>query len=60
MALVVKVCSSTFQPDGDTVVVGKELKVTIVFQNPLKRTLKNVKFRIEGLGLQSVREVSYG
>ncbi|KAK7131862.1 hypothetical protein R3I93_018430 [Phoxinus phoxinus] len=47
------------KPDGDAV-VGKELKVAIVFQNPLKRTLKNVKFRIEGLGLQSVREVSYG
>ncbi|XP_051517923.1 protein-glutamine gamma-glutamyltransferase K [Myxocyprinus asiaticus] len=46
-------------PDGDAV-VGKELKVTFVFRNPLRRKLKNVKFRIEGLGLQSVREVSYG
>ncbi|XP_056126689.1 protein-glutamine gamma-glutamyltransferase K [Rhinichthys klamathensis goyatoka] len=48
------------KPGGDAAVVGKEFKVTIVFQNPLKRTLKNVKFRIEGLGLQSVREVSCG
>jgi len=60
MTLVVNVSSSTPQPDGDAAVVGKELEATIIFQNPLKRPLKNVKFRIEGLGLQSVREVSYG
>lgn len=59
LKLVVNVCSFTFQTDGDAV-VGKELKATIVFRNPLQRTLKNVKFRFEGLGLQSVREVSYG
>lgn len=59
LKLVLNVCSFTFQTDGDAV-VGKELKATIVFQNPLQRTLKNVKFRFEGLGLQSVREVSYG
>ncbi|XP_059383211.1 protein-glutamine gamma-glutamyltransferase K [Carassius carassius] len=47
------------KPEGDAV-VGKEMKATVVFRNPLKRTLKNVKFRFEGLGLQSVREVSYG
>lgn len=46
-------------PEGDAV-VGKEMKATVVFRNPLKITLKNVKFRFEGLGLQSVREVSYG
>lgn len=49
----------TFQPEGDAV-VGKEMKVTVDFRNPLKQTLKNVKFRFEGLGLQSGREVSYG
>ncbi|XP_043080830.1 protein-glutamine gamma-glutamyltransferase K isoform X2 [Puntigrus tetrazona] len=47
------------KPEGDAV-VGKEIKATVVFRNPLKLTLKNVKFRFEGLGLQSVREVSYG
>lgn len=52
-------CSFTSQPEGDAV-VGKEMKATVVFRNPLKLTLENVKFRFEGLGLQSVREVSYG
>ncbi|KAI2650003.1 Protein-glutamine gamma-glutamyltransferase K [Labeo rohita] len=47
------------KPEGDAV-VGKEMKVTVDFRNPLKQTLKNVKFRFEGLGLQSGREVSYG
>uniref|UniRef100_A0A671MNC9 Protein-glutamine gamma-glutamyltransferase K n=1 Tax=Sinocyclocheilus anshuiensis TaxID=1608454 RepID=A0A671MNC9_9TELE len=47
------------KPEGDAV-VGKEMKATVVFRNPLQLTLKNVKFRFEGLGLQSVREVSYG
>lgn len=45
--------------DGDAV-VGKELKASITFRNPLKCMLKNVKFRIEGLGLQHVREISHG
>lgn len=46
-------------PIGDAV-IGKELGVNIVFRNPLRCTLQNVKFRIEGLGLQSIREISYG
>ncbi|XP_051947307.1 protein-glutamine gamma-glutamyltransferase K-like [Xyrauchen texanus] len=46
-------------PD-ENAVVGKELKVTFVFRNPLCQKLINVKFRIEGLGLQRVREISYG
>ncbi|XP_057214865.1 protein-glutamine gamma-glutamyltransferase K-like [Triplophysa rosa] len=46
-------------PVGDAV-VGKELSVKIVFRNLLRCTLMNVKFRIEGLGLQSIREISYG
>ncbi|XP_030642757.1 protein-glutamine gamma-glutamyltransferase K [Chanos chanos] len=41
-------------------VVGKEMAAKIVFTNPLPRTLKNVVFRVEGLGLQNVREISYG
>ncbi|XP_017573407.1 protein-glutamine gamma-glutamyltransferase K-like [Pygocentrus nattereri] len=46
-------------PLGDAV-VGKEMAAKFVFKNPLPRMLKNVKFRIEGLGLQNVREISYG
>ncbi|XP_051956095.1 protein-glutamine gamma-glutamyltransferase K-like isoform X2 [Xyrauchen texanus] len=44
---------------GDAV-VGKELTVKITFQNPLPQVLKNVLFRIEGLGMQSVRKIVYG
>ncbi|XP_058619312.1 protein-glutamine gamma-glutamyltransferase K-like [Onychostoma macrolepis] len=41
-------------------VVGKELTVKITFQNPLSQVLKNVLFRIEGLGMQSVRKIEHG
>ncbi|XP_072552393.1 protein-glutamine gamma-glutamyltransferase K-like [Salminus brasiliensis] len=41
-------------------VVGKEMTAKFTFKNPLPRILKNVRFRIEGLGLQNVREISYG
>ncbi|ROL45103.1 Protein-glutamine gamma-glutamyltransferase K [Anabarilius grahami] len=44
----------------DGAVVGKELTVKIAFQNPLSQVLKNVLFRIEGLGMQSVRKIPYG
>ncbi|XP_073678855.1 protein-glutamine gamma-glutamyltransferase K-like [Garra rufa] len=46
-------------PQGEAV-VGKELIVKIMFQNPLSQVLKNVLFRMEGLGMQSVRKVAYG
>uniref|UniRef100_A0A8C1YYE0 Protein-glutamine gamma-glutamyltransferase K n=1 Tax=Cyprinus carpio TaxID=7962 RepID=A0A8C1YYE0_CYPCA len=46
-------------PQGDAV-VGKELTVKITFQNPLSQVLRNVLFRIEGLGMQSVRKIAYG
>ncbi len=48
-----------FQPLEDAV-VGKELTVKITFQNPLSQVLKNVLFRIEGLGMQSVRKIEHG
>uniref|UniRef100_A0A673ITC0 Protein-glutamine gamma-glutamyltransferase K n=1 Tax=Sinocyclocheilus rhinocerous TaxID=307959 RepID=A0A673ITC0_9TELE len=41
-------------------VVGKELTVKITFQNPLSQVLKNVLFRIEGLGMQSIRMIEHG
>ncbi|KAI1888778.1 hypothetical protein AGOR_G00172220 [Albula goreensis] len=41
-------------------VVGKEMAAKIHFTNPLPRTLKAVVFRVEGLGLQSVREIVVG
>ncbi|XP_076839967.1 protein-glutamine gamma-glutamyltransferase K-like [Brachyhypopomus gauderio] len=41
-------------------VVGKEMEAKLTFNNPLPHGLKNVKFRIEGLGLQSAREIVYG
>uniref|UniRef100_A0A4W4FM61 Protein-glutamine gamma-glutamyltransferase K n=2 Tax=Electrophorus electricus TaxID=8005 RepID=A0A4W4FM61_ELEEL len=41
-------------------VVGKEMSAEFTFKNPLPHVLKNVKFRIEGLGLQSAREIAYG
>ncbi|XP_016134730.1 protein-glutamine gamma-glutamyltransferase K-like [Sinocyclocheilus grahami] len=44
---------------GDAV-VGKELTVKITFQNPLSQVLRNVLFRIEGLGMQSIRKIAYG
>ncbi|KAF7696286.1 hypothetical protein HF521_006380 [Silurus meridionalis] len=46
-------------PVGDAV-VGKKMAATITFKNPLPQILKKVKFRIEGLGLQNIREISYG
>ncbi|XP_060793691.1 protein-glutamine gamma-glutamyltransferase K-like isoform X2 [Neoarius graeffei] len=46
-------------PVGDAV-VGREVAATITFKNPLPQVLKNVKIRIEGLGLQNIREISYG
>ncbi|KAJ8280004.1 hypothetical protein COCON_G00070700 [Conger conger] len=46
-------------PVGDAV-VGKEMAAKISFTNPLPRTLKRVLFRVEGLGLQSVREITIG
>ncbi|KAK3547218.1 hypothetical protein QTP86_017587 [Hemibagrus guttatus] len=46
-------------PVGDAV-VGKEMAAKITFKNPLPQVLKKVKFRIEGLGLQNIREISYG
>lgn len=48
-----------FQPQGQAV-VGRELIVKIMFQNPLSEVLRNVTFRIEGLGMQSVRKIAYG
>ncbi|XP_048034630.1 protein-glutamine gamma-glutamyltransferase K-like isoform X3 [Megalobrama amblycephala] len=44
----------------DGAVVGKELTVKMMFQNPLSQVLRNVLFRIEGLGMQSVRKIPYG
>ncbi|XP_042607124.1 protein-glutamine gamma-glutamyltransferase K-like [Cyprinus carpio] len=41
-------------------VVGQEVPVKITFQNPLSCSLKNVIFRIEGLGLNHARIVKYG
>ncbi|KAK2824912.1 hypothetical protein Q7C36_018839 [Tachysurus vachellii] len=46
-------------PVGDAV-VGKVMSAKLIFKNPLPQVLKNVKFRIEGLGLQNIREISYG
>uniref|UniRef100_A0A4W4FM86 Protein-glutamine gamma-glutamyltransferase K n=1 Tax=Electrophorus electricus TaxID=8005 RepID=A0A4W4FM86_ELEEL len=52
-------CASVLQPVGKPV-VGKEMSAEFTFKNPLPHVLKNVKFRIEGLGLQSAREIAYG
>lgn len=54
-------CSVTllFQPLGEAV-VGKEMAAKIMFTNPLPRTLKEVVFRVEGLGLQKGHEVVVG
>uniref|UniRef100_A0A7N6C1B8 Protein-glutamine gamma-glutamyltransferase K n=1 Tax=Anabas testudineus TaxID=64144 RepID=A0A7N6C1B8_ANATE len=46
-------------PLGEAV-VGKEMAAKITFTNPLPRTLKNVMFRVEGLGLQKGHEVAVG
>uniref|UniRef100_A0A4W5L6B3 Protein-glutamine gamma-glutamyltransferase K n=1 Tax=Hucho hucho TaxID=62062 RepID=A0A4W5L6B3_9TELE len=41
-------------------VVGKKMTAKITFTNPLPRTLRGVVFRVEGLGLQEVKEVVVG
>ncbi|XP_061110395.1 protein-glutamine gamma-glutamyltransferase K-like [Conger conger] len=46
-------------PLGDAV-VGKEMAAEISFTNPLPRPLKGVVFRVEGLGLQSIKEIPVG
>uniref|UniRef100_A0A3B4B6V7 Protein-glutamine gamma-glutamyltransferase K n=1 Tax=Periophthalmus magnuspinnatus TaxID=409849 RepID=A0A3B4B6V7_9GOBI len=46
-------------PLGDAV-VGKEMAAKITFTNPLPRTLKDVVFRVEGLGLQKGHVVVVG
>ncbi|MCJ8742010.1 hypothetical protein PDJAM_G00077350 [Pangasius djambal] len=46
-------------PVGDAV-VGKEMAAKITFKNPLTRILKNVTFRIEGLGLLNAKDILYG
>uniref|UniRef100_A0A6Q2XYU7 Protein-glutamine gamma-glutamyltransferase K n=1 Tax=Esox lucius TaxID=8010 RepID=A0A6Q2XYU7_ESOLU len=47
------------QPIGEAV-MGKKMSAEISFTNPLPHKLKNVVFRVEGLGLQSVRQISVG
>uniref|UniRef100_A0A8C7NEE6 Protein-glutamine gamma-glutamyltransferase K n=1 Tax=Oncorhynchus mykiss TaxID=8022 RepID=A0A8C7NEE6_ONCMY len=47
------------EPEGDAV-VGKEMAAKITFTNPLPHKLRGVVFRVEGLGLQKVREVVVG
>ncbi|CAL8347821.1 unnamed protein product [Merluccius merluccius] len=47
------------KPLGEAV-VGKEMGAKITFTNPLSRTLKNVVFRVEGLGLQKGHKVVVG
>ncbi|KAM9719687.1 protein-glutamine gamma-glutamyltransferase K [Menidia menidia] len=49
----------SIKPLGDAV-VGKEMAAKITFTNPLPRTLKDVVFRVEGLGLQKGHEVVVG
>uniref|UniRef100_A0A665X190 Protein-glutamine gamma-glutamyltransferase K n=1 Tax=Echeneis naucrates TaxID=173247 RepID=A0A665X190_ECHNA len=46
-------------PLGEAV-VGKEMAAKITFTNPLPRMLKNVVFRVEGLGLQKGHQVFVG
>ena len=41
-------------------VVGKKMTAKITFTNPLPRTLRGVVLRVEGLGLQEVKEVVVG
>ena len=47
------------QPLGEAH-VGKEMAAKITFTNPLPRMLKDVVFRVEGLGLQKGHEVVVG
>uniref|UniRef100_A0A3P8ZXE8 Protein-glutamine gamma-glutamyltransferase K n=1 Tax=Esox lucius TaxID=8010 RepID=A0A3P8ZXE8_ESOLU len=47
------------KPIGEAV-MGKKMSAEISFTNPLPHKLKNVVFRVEGLGLQSVRQISVG
>uniref|UniRef100_A0A8C2XBA0 Protein-glutamine gamma-glutamyltransferase K n=1 Tax=Cyclopterus lumpus TaxID=8103 RepID=A0A8C2XBA0_CYCLU len=47
------------KPLGEAV-VGKEMAAKITFTNPLPRMLKEVVFRVEGLGLQKGHEVVVG
>ncbi|XP_068196108.1 protein-glutamine gamma-glutamyltransferase K isoform X2 [Antennarius striatus] len=49
----------TITPLGKAV-VGKEMAAKIIFTNPLPRMLKDVVFRVEGLGLQRGHEVVVG
>ncbi|KAG7524998.1 protein-glutamine gamma-glutamyltransferase K-like [Solea senegalensis] len=49
----------TITPLGEAV-VGKEMAAKIIFTNPMPRTLKDVMFRVEGLGLQKGHEVVVG
>uniref|UniRef100_A0AAV2JV13 Protein-glutamine gamma-glutamyltransferase K n=1 Tax=Knipowitschia caucasica TaxID=637954 RepID=A0AAV2JV13_KNICA len=49
----------TIKPVG-AAVVGKEMAAKIEFTNPLPRTLKDVVFRVEGLGLQKGHVVVVG
>ncbi|KAG7323415.1 hypothetical protein KOW79_013117 [Hemibagrus wyckioides] len=48
----------TISPVGDAV-VGKEMAAEIIFQNPLQCILKRVTLRIEGLGLQTTKVISF-
>ncbi|XP_014047013.1 protein-glutamine gamma-glutamyltransferase K [Salmo salar] len=41
-------------------VVGKKMTAKITFTNPLPRTLRGVVLRVEGLGLQEIKEVVVG
>uniref|UniRef100_A0A8C6WUU6 Protein-glutamine gamma-glutamyltransferase K n=1 Tax=Neogobius melanostomus TaxID=47308 RepID=A0A8C6WUU6_9GOBI len=47
-------------PTHGLAVVGKEMAAKITFTNPLPRTLKDVVFRVEGLGLQKGHVVVVG
>ncbi|CDQ71943.1 unnamed protein product [Oncorhynchus mykiss] len=47
------------KPVGEAV-VGKKMAAEISFTNPLPCTLKGVVFRVEGLGLQNVRQITVG
>ncbi|XP_060793687.1 protein-glutamine gamma-glutamyltransferase K [Neoarius graeffei] len=46
-------------PVGDAV-VGSEMVAKITFKNPLPHVLKNVTFRIEGLGLLNAKDILHG
>ncbi|KAK3546808.1 hypothetical protein QTP86_002917 [Hemibagrus guttatus] len=49
----------TINPVGDAV-VGKEMAAEIIFQNPLQCILKKGTLRVEGLGLQTMKVISFG